>query len=67
MEKIAEGLAELEKSRGIQRCLVCHVSSVGEAQKQRQDTNSEDSGSGQLDNVKLKCYLAASADEANLG
>ena len=38
LEKIAEGLAELEKSRGIQRYLVCHVSNVGEAQKQRQDS-----------------------------
>ena len=37
-EKVAEGLAELEKSRGIQRCFVCHISNVGEAQKQRQDS-----------------------------
>ena len=36
-EKIAEGLAELEKFRGVQRCLVCHVSSIREAQKQGQD------------------------------
>ena len=33
LEKIAEGLAELEKFRGVQRCLVCYVSSVGEVQK----------------------------------
>ena len=37
MEKIAEGLAELEKFRGVQRCLVCHVFSVREVQKQGQD------------------------------
>ena len=36
-EKITEGLAESEKFRGVQRCLVCHVSSIKEAQKQRQD------------------------------
>ena len=36
-EKIAEGFAESEEFRGVQRCLVCHVSSVGEAQKQGQD------------------------------
>ena len=29
-EKIAEGFAELEEFRGVQRCLMCHVSSVGE-------------------------------------
>ena len=38
LEKVTEGLAELEKFRGVQRCLVCYVSSIGEAQKQRQDT-----------------------------
>ena len=38
LEKVAEGLAESEKPRGIQRCLVCHVSSVREVQKQRQDS-----------------------------
>ena len=32
-EKVAGGLAELEKSRGIQRCFVCYVSSVREVQK----------------------------------
>ena len=37
LEKIAEGLAELEKFRGVQRCLVCHVSSIREVQKQGQD------------------------------
>ena len=37
-EKVAEGLAESEKSRGIQRCLVYHVSSIREVQKKRQDT-----------------------------
>ena len=36
-EKITEGLAELEKFRGVQRYLVCHVSSVGEVQKQGQN------------------------------
>ena len=28
-----------EEFRGVQRCLVCHVSSIGEAQKQGQDTS----------------------------
>ena len=37
LEKIAEGFAESEEFRGVQRCLMCHVSSVGEAQKQGQD------------------------------
>ena len=37
LEKVTEGWAELEKSRGVQRCFVCQVSSIGEAQKQRQD------------------------------
>ena len=37
LTKIAEGLAKLEKFRGVQRCLVCHVSSIREAQKQGQD------------------------------
>ena len=30
LEKITEGFAELEEFRGVQRCLMCHVSSVGE-------------------------------------
>ena len=38
LEKIAEGFAESEEFRGVQRCLMCHVSSVGEAQKRGQDT-----------------------------
>ena len=38
LEKIAEGFAESEEFRGVQRCLMCHVSSVGEAQKQGQDS-----------------------------
>ena len=37
-EKIAEGFAESEEFRGVQRCLMCHVSSIREAQKQGQDT-----------------------------
>ena len=37
-EKIAEGFAESEEFRGVQRCLMCHISSVGEAQKQGQDS-----------------------------
>ena len=38
LEKITEGFAESEEFRGVQRCLVCHVSSIREAQKQGQDT-----------------------------
>ena len=37
LEKITEGFAESEEFRGVQRCLVCHVSSIGEVQKQGQD------------------------------
>ena len=36
-EKGTKGWAELERSRGIQRCLVCHISSIREVQKQGQD------------------------------
>ena len=36
-EKTTEGFAESEEFRGVQRCLVCHVSSIGEVQKQGQD------------------------------
>ena len=38
LEKFTEGWAKSERSRGIQRCFVCYVSSVREAQKQRQNT-----------------------------
>ena len=40
LEKITEGFAESEEFRGVQRCLMCHVSSVEEVQKQGQDNGS---------------------------
>ena len=41
-EKVTEGFAESEEFRGVQRCLVCHVSSIGEVQKQGQDSGWRD-------------------------